>query len=383
MLDRARLTERLGELVRTPSENPPGDEAAAAELVAGWCHELGLDVATYEGEPGRPSVVATWRGGDGPLVAYCSHLDVVPVGDPAAWKDDPFSAAIYDGRMHGRGTADAKAPCAASLEAVRILKQAGFAPRGSLQVALVADEETMGFKGAGHLVEERVLEPDLAVVGEPTSLRVVRGQRGAIWFRLTTRGVAGHGSAPERGVNAVQHMVEVMRQLEESLPDVSHPLLGGPTLSVGTIRGGEKVNVIPAGCVMEVDRRMVPGETIESVLQGIDAAIDRARERFPDLDASVDPAFVGRPFEVPEDARLVKEAVAAIQEATGRNPEVIGFRGASDARFFAERGAEVILLGPGDIALAHTAHESVDLEEVGNAALAYAALFARLLDGSS
>lgn len=382
LLDRARVTERLAELVRTPSENPPGDEAPAAALVARWCDELGLEVEMHEGEPGRPSVVGTWRGGDGPALVYCSHIDVVPVGDPAAWADDPFSAAVRDGRMHGRGTADAKGPCVAALEAVRILKEGGFRPSGTLQVALVADEETMGFKGAGHLVDEGVLAPDLAVVGEPTSLRVVRGQRGAVWFRLTTRGVAGHGSAPERGVNAILHMTEVIRRLEECLPDISHTLLGGPTLSVGTIRGGEKVNVIPAGCVIEVDRRMVPGETIETVLAGIGDAIERARERYPDLDASVDPAFVGSPFEVPEDARLVAEAVSTIREVTGKEPEVIGFRGASDARFFAEAGAEVVLLGPGDIALAHTARESVPLDEVGDCALAYAGLLARLLGTS-
>lgn len=381
VLDRAGLAERLGELVRTPSENPPGNEAAAAALVAGWCADLGLDVETYEGEPERPSVVATWRGGEGPTLTYCSHIDVVPVGDKSSWDDDPFSAAVRDGRLHGRGSADAKGPCTAALEAVRILKEQGFSPTGTLQLALVADEETMGFKGAGHLVEEGILAPDVAVVGEPTSLRIVRGQRGAMWLRLATRGVAGHGSAPERGVNAVEHMAEVIRWLHDSLPELNHALLGGPTISVGTIRGGEKVNVIPAACVIEVDRRMVPGETIETVVEGIHAAIAQARERFPEIDASIDPAFVGRPFEVPADARIVADARASVRGVTGRDPDVIGFRGASDARFFAESGAQVILLGPGDIALAHTARESVDLEEVGDCALAYADLFARSLGG--
>lgn len=378
-LDRDLLIDRLGEMVRTPSENPPGNEREIAALVARWCDETGLEVEMYEAEPGRPSVVATWTGDEGPALTYCSHIDVVPVGDPDRWDDPPFSGLVDDDRMYGRGTADAKGPCASALEAVRILRATGFKPRGTLQVALVADEETMGFKGAGHLVDEGVLTPDVAVVGEPTSMRVVRGQRGAMWFRLTARGVAGHGSAPERGVNAIRHMAEIILQLDDSLPDVSHPLLGGPTISVGTIRGGEKVNMIPGGCVLEVDRRMVPGETTESVLAEIDAAIERSRARFPDIDVSVEPAFVGRPFEVPEDARVVKEAAAAVAEVTGSEPPVIGFRGASDARFFAEAGAEVILLGPGDIAVAHTANESVDLGEVERCALAYAGLFARLL----
>ncbi|MDQ4125480.1 MAG: M20 family metallopeptidase [Actinomycetota bacterium] len=377
--DRDRLVDRLQQLVRTPSENPPGEEAAAAALTAALCEELGLEVEQHEIEPGRPSVVARWRASDGATLCYCSHIDVVPAGDPALWERDPYSGAIEDGRMHGRGSSDAKGPVAAALEAVAILKRAGWEPNGTLELALVADEETMGFKGAGYLVEERILNPDVAIVGEPTSLRVVRAQRGASWFRLTTRGVAGHGSAPERGVNAIKHMAEVVLHLEDTLPDVTHPLLGGPTVNVGTIRGGEKVNIIPAACVAEVDRRTVPGETRESVVAGIEEAVERARKRFPDVDAHVDLAFFAEPFEVAPDAPVVTAAVDALRAVTGRDVDVIGFRGASDARFLFETGADVIVCGPGDITLAHTARESIDLTELEQGAVAYAHAFATLL----
>ena len=378
-VDRDQLVDRLQQLVRTPSENPPGEEAAAAALASAFCKDLGLEVEEHEAEPGRPSVVARWRGSDGPTLCYCSHIDVVPAGDPGLWERDPYSGAIEDGRMHGRGSSDAKGPVAAALEAVAILRSAGWEPRGTLELALVADEETMGFKGAGHLVEQKIVTPDVAIVGEPTSLRVVRAQRGASWFRLTTRGVAGHGSAPERGVNAVKHMAEIVLHLEDTLPDVIHPLLGGPTISVGTIRGGEKVNIIPAACVAEVDRRTVPGETRESLLAGVGEAIDRARKRFPDVDAHADIAFFAEPFEVPADAAVVTAAVEAIRSTTGRDVDVIGFRGASDARFLFETGADVIVCGPGDITLAHTARESIDLAELEHGAIAYAKAFASLL----
>ena len=380
LLDRERLVARLGALVRTPSENPPGDEAEVARLVSSMCEEIGLETARHELEPGRPSVVARWGTGR-PLLCYCSHYDVVPAGDPTLWQHHPYGAAIVNGVLHGRGSADAKGPMAAALEAVEILRAAGFRPAGSLQLALVADEETMGFKGAGFLVEDGIVKPDIAIVGEPTSLRVVRAQRGACWIRIITRGVAGHGSAPERGVNAVLHMAEIVLHLEETLPVISHDVLGGPSISVGTIRGGEKVNVIPASCIAEIDRRTVPGESVESVLQGLETAIARARERFPSLDARVELAFFGEPFEMPEGARVVREGVSAVAEVTRRDPDVVGFRGASDARFMAATGAEVILLGPGDIKLAHTAREHVDLAEVEHAAVAYALCFARLLSG--
>ncbi|MDQ3645872.1 MAG: M20 family metallopeptidase [Actinomycetota bacterium] len=378
-LDPERLVGKLRQLVRTPSENPPGEEAAAAALAASYCEELGLDVRTFEAEPGRPSIVARWEGGPGPTLGYCSHLDVVPVGDPGLWERHPFSGDIEDGLLHGRGACDAKGPIAAALEAVAMLREAGFEPSGTLELELVADEETMGFKGAGYLVEQGIVRPDLAIVGEPTSLRVVRAQRGACWFRIITRGKAGHGSAPERGISAIRHMSEIVLRLEETVPDISHPVLGGPSINVGTIRGGEKVNIIPASCIVEVDRRSIPEETAESVTASIEEAIERSRARFPDIDASVELAFYAEPFEVSENSSVVQQMAAALEDATGAPAELIGFRGASDARFLADRGTEVIVCGPGDIRLAHTARESLDLVELERGALAYANAFSRLL----
>ncbi len=379
LIDRDRLTGRLQELVRAASENPPGEEAAAGALTAEMCEAAGLDVNLYEAAPGRPNVLARTGAGEGPTVCYCSHIDVVPAGDRALWASNPFDGVIADGRMHGRGTADAKGPVAAALEAVEILRAAGAPLAGTLELAFVSDEETMGFKGAGYLVSEGIVAPDVAIVGEPTSLRVVRAQRGACWLRVSTRGVAGHGSAPERGVNAIRHMSEIVLRLEETLPDISHEVLGGPSINVGTITGGAKVNIIPASCVIEIDRRSIPQETKEDVLEGVLAAVELAKQRFADLEADVEVSFFADSFEVPEDSPVVKGVAASIADATGAPAELIGFRGASDARFLFESGADVVVCGPGDIRVAHTAHESIDLAELERCALAYALSFARLL----
>src|SRR5687767_2978284 len=140
LIDRDRLTERLRSLVRIPSENPPGEEAAVAAAVRWQCEELGLEVTEFEDEPGRPSVIA--RFGEGPpTVGFCSHIDVVPAGDHSLWKHEPYGAVIENGQMHGRGSSDAKGPVAAALEAVSALGAAGI--EGSLELSLVADEETM------------------------------------------------------------------------------------------------------------------------------------------------------------------------------------------------------------------------------------------------
>jgi succinyl-diaminopimelate desuccinylase len=377
-LDRDRLVARLQALVQTPSENPPGEELEAARLVAAYCEDLGGDVAMHEAVAGRPNVVAQWGSG-APTLAYCSHVDVVPAGDASLWAEHPYSGTVMDGRLYGRGSGDAKGPIAAALEAVEILLRSGFPFRGTLELELVADEETMGFKGAGHLVERGVVSPDIAIVGEPTSLRVVRAQRGACWFRLTTRGRAAHGSAPERGVSAIRHMAELVLRLEETLPDVEHPVLGGPTINVGTISGGAKVNIVPASCAIEVDRRTVPGETVESVRASIDEAIALTRARFPAIDAHVELLFNSNPFEVDVNSAVVQTVARSVAEATGSVPKIVGFRGASDARFLFEAGADVVLCGPGQIELAHTANESIQLVELERGAIAYALAFARLL----
>lgn len=378
-IDRDRLIERLADLVKAESENPPGNEAAAAKVAEAQCEEMGLEVSTHEVEPGRPSVVARLRGQGGRVVGFCSHIDVVPAGDHSLWEVDPYAAEIIDGRMHGRGTGDAKGPCAAALEAVAALQAVRPELPGTLELSFVADEEAAGFKGAAHLVEQGIIKPEVAIVGEPTSLRVVRAQRGVCWFRITTVGRAGHGSAPERAINAVRHMAEIISHLEDALPDIVHPVVGGPSIGVGTIHGGHSVNIVPASCVAEIDRRSVPPETRESVIASVEAAVALARERFPNIDARVELPRYGDPFEVSESSEIVQQTLAAVEDATGREGEIMGFRGASDARFLSQAGADVVVCGPGDITLAHTARESIDLDELERGAVAYALAFARLL----
>lgn len=366
-------------MVQTNSENPPGRESEVARLVAAMCEDLGMEVTSHEAEAGRPNVIARKTFGSGPVVGYCSHLDTVPVGDPSSWRHDPLGAVVEDGKLWGRGACDAKGPIAAALEAVAVLLDGAPSLRGTLELELVSGEETMGFVGAKHLVEAKLVAPHVVVVGEPTSLSVVVAQRGVCWLEIETRGRAAHGSAPERGVNAIAHMAEIIGLIEDSLPDVSHPVLGGPSINVGTIRGGAKVNMVAASCVVEVDRRTIPGESPESVVNNVQDAIERARARYPDIDARVRVAFSGSPFEIGTSRPLVREVSEAMVDATGRPAELMGFRGASDARFFAAAGIDVVVCGPGDIAVAHTVSEHVDIDELERAALAYALTFARLL----
>ena len=378
-IDRERLVSRLQTLVRTPSENPPGDEATVAKLVRGYCEDLGFEVEDHEFDPGRPSVVARLRRGDGPTLTYCSHIDVVPAGDHALWERPPYGGDIEEGILYGRGACDAKAPIAAALEAAAVLQESGYEWGGTLELALVADEEAGGYRGAAELVGQGICSPDICIVGEPTSLKVVIAQRGVFWTSLTAKGRAAHGSAPERGINAIKHIAEIVLRLEETIPDIEHPILGRPSINVGTVRGGEKVNIIPATCVIEIDRRTLPGETRESILESLEAAVELARKRYPEIDTTFVVNQHGFPFEMDPQSPVVRHAVSAVDQVTGAPAEMVGFRGASDARFFAAAGADTVVWGPGDITVAHTAREFVDLGEVERCATAYAVAFAGLL----
>ena len=147
-IDRSRLVDRLQALVSTPSENPPGNEAEVAELVRKYCDELELKTSLHEGAPGRPSVVARWEGGPGPTVGYCSHIDVVPAGDPKLWGRDPFAAEIEGSTMYGRGSCDAKGPVAAALEAVDALRRSGWEPARNIGVGARGRRRGDGIQGS-------------------------------------------------------------------------------------------------------------------------------------------------------------------------------------------------------------------------------------------
>jgi acetylornithine deacetylase/succinyl-diaminopimelate desuccinylase len=312
-------------------------------------------------------------------LGFCSHIDVVPAGDRSLWAVDPYAAEVRDGHLLGRGACDAKGPIAAALEAVEMLTAAGSTLSGTLELELVSDEEAMGFQGAGFLVDEGLIRPDMAIVGEPTSLEVVLAQRGACWMRIITRGKAAHGSMPKHGRSAIRDMSEIVLRLEETVPDITHPIVGEPTINVGTIHGGEKVNIVPAGCEIQVDRRTIPGETEESVLASISAAIELAKERFPEIDAVMEVDSFAHPFEVDSGSRVVRELSAAIEYATGAPAVKTGLLASTDARFLAGAGADVVVCGPGDLGVAHTAREFIDLAKLERAAVAYASAFSRLL----
>ncbi|WP_324715901.1 M20 family metallopeptidase [Carboxydochorda subterranea] len=378
-LDRDALLDAARALIRIDTTNPPGNEAPAARWVRERMLELGFrDVQLVEPHPGRASVVGEWGTpgwGATRSLLWNGHLDVVPAGDASAWRYPPFAGVVDGGRLWGRGSADMKGAVAAILEAVAILRRAGLRPAGRLVVQAVADEEMLGPFGTQYLVERFPVRADAAICGEPTGLRPFVAARGLLWVEITTTGRSCHASTPHLGVNAVVKMAAVIQSLHGLRFTARHPLLGSPTLSVGTIAGGSKTNVVPDRCTITLDRRLVPGESPESALAAIEQELRALEASDPDCQARVRVLHHAQPSEVGPDEPIV-QAVARVRALLGLQPAPpAGMPGTTDARFLVNQaGIPTVILGPGQLDQAHTVDESVAVAELEQAALLYAGI---------
>lgn len=373
-IDRQEAVALLSDLVRIPSVNPrmgggPG-EGELAHVLAGRLRAMGLVPTVTEVQPGRPNVVARLPGGGGGgHLLFEAHLDTVA---PSDGQVDPFTPRSEGDRLFGRGACDTKASIAAMLLALQsVLSRRDL--RSTISVAFTMGEEA-GYEGARHLVASG-FRADAAVVGEPTGLDVVVAHKGIARWRMTTLGRAAHSSNPPAGINAVVKMAGVIRGLEERLAprlrQRSHPLLGSPTLSVGRIEGGLQVNVVPDRCRIEVDRRLLPGESWVNVRAELEAMLSTLAAEDPDLRVVIDEPFeLGESMEAPLEAAVVRAARQAVRRVDGDHP-ARGVPFGTDAACLSGAGIPCVVLGPGHIQQAHTSQEYVELTQVMKAAAIY------------
>lgn len=367
--DGGRLRGVLADLVGTDSVNPtlvPGaaGEDAIARVTARHLRAAGLDVARYEVEAGRPSVVGRLPGaGGGPTVMLNAHYDTVGVEGMT----DPFAATVVDGRMYGRGTYDMKGALAACIEAARLLRDAGPRLRGDVLVAAVADEEYASL-GTADLVARRArgeLRFDAAIVTEPTSLDLCVAHRGFTWIEITTRGRAAHGSRYRDGVDANLRMGRVLHRLEglieELLARPGHALLGPPSMHAALLEGGTGISTYAPRCTLRIERRTVPPETRASVEGEIARLLDALRAEDPSLDVAWKTLFHREPFETTPDAPIAACAARAADKVLGRPPAVIGDAPWMDSALTQAAGVDSVVIGPHG-AGAHADEEWVDLD---------------------
>jgi succinyl-diaminopimelate desuccinylase len=361
-------------LVQTPTENPPGNEKGAAQFLEPFLSKMGFKIKTVLSPKGRWNLMAERRWGrGGRTLIFNGHLDVVPAGDPSQWKYPPFQGKLSKGRIYGRGASDMKSGIASFIHALSTIDRSKLPfHQGAVILHLVSDEESHGHQGMGFLSQKGGIRGDAALVGEPTDLQPVIAQKGALWLRISTLGKSAHGSKPHLGVNAIEKMIKLMERLSSIPLEKEHPLLGKPTLSIGTIQGGMKINVVPDRCEIEVDRRMLPGEKKEEVLGKMKGVLDLLQSQDPFFKYRIEEIDFAEPSEVNPEEEIVKMGVEAIQNVMGKKPLLRAFSGFTDSRFYVNQcHIPTLIFGPGGVDQSHTTDESVEVDALVHAAHIY------------
>lgn len=366
-------------LVQIDSRNPSLDatgpgEGGCARFLRDVLDAWGFRTELRDTAPGRPNLVARIGGaGAGRSLMFNGHLDVVGV---EGMIHPPFAAEERAGRMYGRGSADMKGGIASMCAAAYRAAHEGVA--GGIVVAAVADEEYESL-GTRALLDQGV-RADACVVTEPTRLAIMPAHRGFVWLEIVITGRAAHGSRWDIGVDAIRHAGLLLAELDrvdaELLPRRQHPLLGRGSLHASMIDGGIGMSTYPDRCVLKLERRTIPGESVDDVLAEVQRACDVVRARRPTFAAEVRVLVTQGPSDVSPDAPIVQELSSALR-SSGAETRVEGMSAWTDAALLNEAGIPAICFGPGDISLAHAAEEYIPLEEIDRATTVLAALAIR------
>lgn len=325
-----------------PSLVPGGaGEGEIADHVEGWARGAGLGVERLESIPGRPSVLVHSRAGSsGPRLMLCGHLDTVGFGE----MDDPLTPRVDGDRLYGRGGYDMKAGLAAALMACREAARLGLA--GEVLVAAVADEEHSSI-GVQDVL--RHTTADAAIVTEPTELTLAVAHRGFVWTEIEVVGVAAHGSRPHLGKDAILKtgpILVALADLNGQLRGRQHPRLGHGFVHGSLITGGREESTIPDRCLLTIERRTLPGETLDDVERDIEALLARCRVDDPELEASARTVLSRPPFEAADDMPVVQAMTAAATRVLQRPAEVAGASYWCDASLIAGAGIPTLIFGP-------------------------------------
>jgi succinyl-diaminopimelate desuccinylase len=365
------------ELVRRPSENPPGSYVEVAGWTEGAFRRMGLeDVTTVEGEPGRINVVGRIRGTtpEAPALCLASHTDVVRVGDRSKWRYDPFEPTIVDGVMWGRGVADSKGMLAGMMAATGAIRESGLELEGDLYLCAYVDDETAGPMGLRYVFDEGHIKAESLVLGEATAFEIQYVFKSRIWFELDVIGRSAHGAFPERGINAIDKAMEVIRAIR-GIDMGSHPVLGDGTVNVGTMRAGDQVNVVAGEATVAFDLRWGPPTSSAEVREWVNDALRVAEQADPELElGEMRVTEIREPLEFPTESPLIRALRRAGREAGGRE---IGLGGwySSGELWPVWNGGHIrngAVIGPGEPWQAHAYNEHIPVAELVEAAKLYA-----------
>ncbi len=375
MSEVADLTARLVEIESINPDVVPGGsgEREVARFVAEWCERAGLEVSVEDAAPGRPNVVAVARGsGGGRSLMLNAHTDTVGV----VGMQKPFVPRREDGRLFGRGAYDMKGSLAASMLATAAAARRQL--RGDVILTAVSDEE---YASVGTEAVARSLEADAAIVTEPTEMRLAVAHRGFVGMAIETEGRAAHGSRPELGIDAIAKMGHVLVGIEELdttlRGDPRHRYLGSGSIHASLIEGGQEFSSYPARCVLQAERRTIPGESVAAVEGELRGILAEAAIRDADFSAELRVVVTREPFEIDEGEPVVELVRRHAARVTGSEPELVGVPFWADSALLAGAGIPTVLFGPSGEG-AHAEVEWVDLGDLERCVEIYVAVAAEL-----
>ncbi|MFA1820038.1 M20 family metallopeptidase [Virgibacillus oceani] len=370
----ADITERL---IKIESHK---ESVQRESTVAYWIRDFFIDhdIETWieEIQPNRPNVYARIGKADASYksVMLNGHIDTVP----AYTMENAFQPQRKGDNLYGRGAADMKGAIAAMMVAMVTLKKYHTNLSGEVIFAGVIDEEET-VQGAKQIADAGELKADFAIVGEPTELNIMPAHKGLEWIELIFIGKASHGSTPDAGINAVYHATEFIRLVQENLlPELEkrvHPKLGSPTLNLGKISGGSNPNVVPDECILQFDRRWLPEESAESIIEEFNSLIQLQKKTNLSLDVSVRRMTEATGYQPPLDTAFdhwgVKALEKGIADLFDRNADVQVFPGWSDGAQLANGGITSVVCGPGLLEDAHSGTEKINIQALFHAAKLY------------
>lgn len=374
-IDEQEIIAFLQTLVRTNSENPPGNEMEVGHIIANELETIGCHVELQMVEKGRFNVIGIIEGESKEKLLFNGHMDTVKAGDVDAWDDDPFGGEIHNGKLFGRGSTDMKAGLTSMIFALKAVLHSGVSLKKGIMFTAVIDEEVF-FKGTKALIDSHKLRDcEWGFVSEPSSLNIATRQKGGIEFLARTYGKSAHAGVAFSGDNAIYKMNKVVDALErynETLKArMNLPFLKHPTVNVGRIQGGTGVTFVPDFCEIEFDRQVLPGENIETVTREVTEVIELL-EKQQGINVELNKIQQFNTWEVSVRSQVVTMLASAYKKLFHREPIYSGFNGYSEVELLANNGIPSVIFGPGDITLAHVPNENVQIQEVIDAAKVYA-----------
>ena len=376
------ITNLAQELIKIPSDETAG-EKEVCEYLESYLKSLGMKVLLQKVLPNRPNIIAEVIGDEvGKSIMFNGHVDTVPVGDIKKWSMDPYSAIIKDNKLFGRGSTDMKGAIASMIIAMKFIMNDVEKFNGKIIFTGVMAEETTGL-GTQKIVEENI-KTDMAVVGEPSDEKIYRAHKGTMWFNLSTYGKLEHSSeSNSESNNAIINMMKLIMEINEiskELETIDNNLVGHPSINIGLIDGGTKQNMIADSCRISIDRRTLPEEKTDEILDKLRIRLDRLRSLDDRLTFDLEIDTIREAVEVAESEQIVQEVKNALNKVINKNPTISGMKATTDMSILVNQGnIPSVIYGPGFIKQAHTVDEFIEVKRLVESSQVYAEILLNTL----